>query len=65
VGSPSGWSVKYAFRTIPNEDRKSFAVYGDMGVANAQSLPRLVKEAQLDYYDAFLHVGDFAYGNLK
>ena len=65
VGSPSGWSAKYAFRTIPNEDRKSFAVYGDLGVANAQSLARLQKEAQLDYYDAILHVGDFAYGNLK
>ncbi len=62
VGSPDGWSTKYSFRTIPNEDRKSFAVYGDLGVTNAQSLGRLQKEAQLDIYDAILHVGDFAYG---
>ena len=65
VGSPDGWSAKYSFRTIPNEDRKSFAVYGDLGVVNAQSLARLQREAQLDYYDAILHVGDFAYGNCK
>jgi hypothetical protein len=65
VGSPDGWSTKYSFRTIPNEDRKSFAVYGDLGVSNAQSLARLQREAQLDYYDAILHVGDFAYGNLN
>jgi hypothetical protein len=65
VGSPLGLSMKYTFRTIPNEDRKSFAVYGDLGVVNAQSLTRLQKEAQLDYYDAILHVGDFAYGNFK
>ncbi|CAF1414200.1 unnamed protein product [Rotaria sp. Silwood1] len=61
VGSLNGWSARYSFRTIPNEDRKSFAVYGDLGVVNAQSLARLQKEAQLDYYDAILHVGDFAY----
>ncbi len=65
VGSPAGLSANYTFRTILNEDRKSFAVYGDLGVVNAQSLERIQKEAQLDYYDAILHVGDFAYGNLK
>lgn len=62
VGSLYGWSAKYSFRTIPTENRKSFAVYGDLGVVNAQSLARLQREAQLDYYDAILHVGDFAYG---
>ncbi|CAF2803058.1 unnamed protein product [Rotaria sp. Silwood2] len=61
VGSLNGWSGIYSFRTIPNEKRKLFAVYGDLGVVNAQSLARLQKEAQLDYYDAILHVGDFAY----
>ncbi|CAF4991557.1 unnamed protein product [Rotaria socialis] len=63
VGSPAGLSAKYSFRTILDENRKSFAVYGDLGVVNAQSLARLQREAQLDYYDAILHVGDFAYGN--
>jgi hypothetical protein len=57
--------MNYTFRTTPNEDRKSFVVYGDLGVVNAQSLSELIKEAQMDYYDAVLHVGDFAYGNLK
>ena len=37
------------------------AVYGDLGSDNAQSLPRLQREAQEGLYDAVLHVGDFAY----
>lgn len=65
VGSPAGWSTIYSFRTILTEDRDSFAVYGDLGVTNAQSLARLQKEAQLDYYDIILHVGDFAYGKQR
>lgn len=65
VGSSAGWSTIYSFRTILNEDRDSFAVYGDLGVTNAQSLARLQKEAQLDYYDVILHVGDFAYGKQR
>jgi hypothetical protein len=32
-----------------------------MGNVNAQSLPRLQEETLLGYYDAILHVGDFAY----
>jgi hypothetical protein len=64
VGSPSGLSAKYSFRTILDENRKSFAVYGDLGVVNAQSLARLQRESQLDY-DAILHVGDFAYGKKR
>lgn len=62
VGSSYGYSARYSFRTILDENRKSFAVYGDLGVVNAQSLARLQREAQLNYYDAILHVGDFAYG---
>lgn len=38
-----------------------FAVYGDMGTENAQSLPRLKNDTMLGKYDAILHVGDFAY----
>lgn len=60
-----GWSAKFSFRTILEENRKSFAVYGDLGVVNAQSLERLQREAQLDFYDAILHVGDFAYGTIR
>lgn len=38
-----------------------FAVFGDMGNVNAQSIPRLQEETMLGFYDAVLHVGDFAY----
>ncbi|KAK2193212.1 hypothetical protein NP493_16g00054 [Ridgeia piscesae] len=37
------------------------AVFGDMGNANARSLGRLQEETQRGHFDAFLHVGDFAY----
>ena len=36
-----------------------FAVYGDMGNDNAQSLSRLQVEAQDGMYDGILHVGKF------
>lgn len=38
-----------------------FAIFGDLGNENAQSLPRLQDETMLGFYDAILHVGDFAY----
>lgn len=38
-----------------------FAVFGDLGNSNAQSLPQLQEETLLGMYDAILHVGDFAY----
>lgn len=38
-----------------------FAVFGDMGNINPQSLPRLQEETLIGLYDAILHVGDFAY----
>lgn len=38
-----------------------FAVFGDMGNINPQSLPRLQEETLNGLYDAILHVGDFAY----
>ena len=37
------------------------AMFGDMGVENAQSLPRIQREAQHQKYDAIIHVGDFGY----
>ena len=33
------------------------AIYGDMGSANAQSLPILTSEADAGHFDAILHVG--------
>lgn len=38
-----------------------FAIFGDLGNVNAQSIPRLQEETMLGYYDAIFHVGDFAY----
>jgi hypothetical protein len=38
-----------------------FAIFGDMGNINAQSLPRLEEDTLSGLYDAILHVGDFAY----
>lgn len=62
-GSNFGWSEIFWFSTMPNGTNWSprFAVYGDLGNVNAQSLPRLQEEIQKGMYDAILHVGDFAY----
>lgn len=35
-----------------------FALYGDLGNENPQSLARLQKETQLGMYDAVLHIGE-------
>ena len=66
-GSPvDGWSSMYSFTTRPDGEAARawsprFAVYGDMGNVNAQSLTRLQRETFMGMYDAILHVGDFAY----
>ena len=36
------------------------AIYGDMGSANARSLPMLSSEADAQHFDAILHVGKSA-----
>ena len=62
-GSKLGWSSVYYFKTMRSDQDWSprFAVFGDMGNVNAQSLPRIQEETMLGFYDAILHVGDFAY----
>lgn len=62
-GSSLGWSAIYWFHTPFDHHNwsPSMAIYGDMGVVNAASLPALQRETQLGMYDAILHVGDFAY----
>lgn len=62
-GSTDGWSALYFFSAMMNGTDWSprFAVYGDMGNENAQSLTRLQEEVQRGMYDAILHVGDMAY----
>ncbi|KAA0711625.1 Acid phosphatase type 7 [Triplophysa tibetana] len=62
-GSDDGWSDVF-YLTSLNESLSfgpRFALYGDMGNENPQSLSRLQKETQIGMYDAVLHIGDFAY----
>ena len=63
VGSSLSWSDLFWFKTFPSGSnwKPRLAIFGDMGNVNAQSLPRLQRETQEGMYDAFLHVGDFAY----
>ncbi|KAI0213631.1 Acid phosphatase type 7 [Lamellibrachia satsuma] len=63
VGSPLGWSDLYSFKAMENGTNWTvrLAVFGDMGNENARSLGRLQEETQRGHFDAFLHVGDFAY----
>lgn len=62
-GGNNGWSPKFNFKTVKNntDSSYSFAIFGDMGNENAQSLSRLQEETQNGMYDAIIHVGDFAY----
>ncbi|KAM6969592.1 acid phosphatase type 7 [Tautogolabrus adspersus] len=62
-GSDEGWSDIFFFTALNDSTRFSprFALYGDLGNENPQSLARLQKETQLSMYDAILHIGDFAY----
>ncbi|XP_071833224.1 acid phosphatase type 7-like [Apostichopus japonicus] len=62
-GSPEGWSSLFYFKAQLNTTDWSprFAVFGDLGNENAQSLGRLQEETQKGMYDVFLHIGDFAY----
>uniref|UniRef100_A0AAQ4NQ99 Purple acid phosphatase n=1 Tax=Gasterosteus aculeatus aculeatus TaxID=481459 RepID=A0AAQ4NQ99_GASAC len=62
-GSDDGWSDVFSFAALNDSASFSprFALYGDLGNENPQSLARLQKETQLGMYDAILHIGDFAY----
>ncbi|XP_074659811.1 acid phosphatase type 7-like [Tubulanus polymorphus] len=62
-GSELAWSNVNTFRAMKNGTNWSprFAFFGDMGIENARSLPRLLKDVQAEMYDAIFHIGDFAY----
>jgi hypothetical protein len=62
-GCPSAWSSRFSFTAMPSGSNWSpqFAVFGDMGNVNAQSVGRLQEETQAGNFDAIIHVGDFAY----
>lgn len=38
-----------------------FAIYGDLGYVNEQSLPYLKKDVEENLFDVIFHIGDFAY----
>jgi len=67
VGSSvGGWSNKTTITTAPETGTKEaddfvFAVYGDMGLDNERSLPRLIADVDSGRINAVLHVGDLAY----
>lgn len=58
-GSDEGWSDLFYFTALNDSSSFSprFALYGDMGNENPQSLARLQKETQLGMYDVILHIG--------
>lgn len=58
-GSDEGWSDVYSFTALNDSTSFSprFALYGDLGNENPQSLARLQKETQLGMYDVILHIG--------
>jgi len=58
-GSDDGWSAVFGFNAIKDGSDWSprFAVYGDLGNINAQSIPRLQTDVERGLYDAILHVG--------
>ena len=61
-GCASNWSKVYTFTTLGEKDSSpTFAVYGDFGAENAQSLPWLVEEATQGSIHGVLHCGDIAY----
>lgn len=62
-GSNQGWSAQFYFNTFPDGTKwqPRIALFGDMGNENSQSMPRLQEETQRGFYDAIIHVGDFAY----
>ena len=60
-GSNQGWSDLFSFTAMRSGTNWSprFALYGDLGNINAQSLPRLQLETEKDMYDAILHIGQY------
>nr|XP_006632576.1 PREDICTED: iron/zinc purple acid phosphatase-like protein isoform X1 [Lepisosteus oculatus]XP_015206299.1 PREDICTED: iron/zinc purple acid phosphatase-like protein isoform X1 [Lepisosteus oculatus] len=62
-GSSDGWSEMFYFTAMKSgtEWSPKFALFGDLGNENPQSLARLQKETQMGMYDIILHIGDFAY----
>ncbi|KAI2803400.1 Acid phosphatase type 7 [Blomia tropicalis] len=64
VGSKhTGFSTVYAFKTLQKGGKflPKFAIYGDLGYQNEQSIPYLKQDVEKEMYDVIFHVGDMAY----
>lgn len=63
TGGPEGWSDVFWFKSMKTGSDWSprFAIFGDLGSENGQSIPRLQSEVSRGAFDAILHVGDMAY----
>ncbi|TSO67483.1 Acid phosphatase type 7 [Bagarius yarrelli] len=59
-GSEKGWSDIFFFTALNDSTSFSprFALFGDLGNENPQSLARLQKETQAGMYDVILHIVD-------
>ena len=62
-GSPESWSEVKSLKVPDSSETASltFAIYGDLGLENARSLPYLKKEVEYGHIDGVLHCGDIAY----
>lgn len=63
-GSESAWSPEYWF-CVPQADENwspSLAIYGNMGLTHAFTLPFLHDDIQQGMYDVVVHNGNFASG---
>lgn len=55
-------SPTFKFRTRDlTLDSHKVIFYGDLGVINGQSIPRIIEEVNRDMYSIIIHNGDFAY----
>merc|ERR1712226_1314823 len=68
VTSGTSQSVVFNFKTFPVTDNQTsplftptFAIYGDLGVQNHVSLPKLIQDLDDGVYDMVMHLGGFAY----
>lgn len=53
---------QFKMNDYDNPDRDlAIAFYGDLGLVNGQSVPRLIKDVDEGKYDFIIHNGDFAY----
>ena len=62
VGSDRAWSRVLSFASLPPDNDTNWtprlAFYGDLGFANARSLPSLVQATRHRAFDMVLHLGD-------